>query len=74
MLVITIGTTANGKDKRLNKDNAGNTKSVDKLFFEVKTKTAKVEQLTKNGAKFQVKLVNATKHPFFSNFSILYHF
>ena len=72
---MTIGTTAKGKDKRLNNDNAGNTKSVDKLLFEVHTNTANVEQLTKNGAKFHVKLDDAMKIPiffkFFNSFSFL---
>ena len=42
------------------------------FLFEVHTNTANVEQLTKNGAKFHVKLDDAMKIPIFQIFQFFF--
>ena len=62
---MTLGNTARGKASKLNNARAGQTTSVVRGSSLVKTKMAKVEQDTKNGAVDQVMLLNAFMAPIF---------
>lgn len=59
--VITIGNTAKGNVRRLNRVSAGKTMSVVNGSSFVRTKTVKVEHETRKGVVDQVKLATALK-------------
>jgi hypothetical protein len=63
MYVITLGSTASGKARRLKRARAGQTTSVVNGSSRVRTKMANVEHDTKKGAVDHVILFNAFMAP-----------